>query len=64
MTEHAERDGTPSSESAKGESTVKSGPQTEGLPESLLKMKVTDLIMPEQRSQGRGRRRERRASDG
>lgn len=65
MTEHTEHDGAPSSESAKSESTVKSGPQTEGLPESFLNMTIADLIMPEQRSQGRaGRRREQRFSDG
>ena len=65
MTEHAERDGAPSSESAKSESTVKSGPQTEGLPESFLKMTIADLIMTEEGSQGpAGRRRKRRASEG
>ena len=61
MAEHAEREGTPSSESAKSESS----PQTEGVPEPLLKMKVIDLTVTEERSQGRaGRRREQRFSDG
>ena len=61
MTEHTERDGMPSSESAKSESTVKRGPQTVGgLPDWMLKMKVTDLIMTEERSRGRARRRRKR----
>jgi len=51
MTEHTEteRDGTPSSESAKSESS----PQTEGVPERLLKMKVTDLTVTEEGSRRR-----------
>lgn len=61
MTEHVEREGTPSSESAKSESSS----QTEGVPEPLLKMKVADLTVTEERSQGRaGRSRKRRFSDG
>ena len=50
----------PSSESAIGESTVKSGPQTEGLSESFLKMTIDELTRPEGSSRGRARRRRKR----
>lgn len=64
MTEHAEHDGAPSSESDKGDITVE-GPRTEDFPGSLLDTVVDDLTWAQERSQGRaGRRRKRRFSDG
>ena len=49
----------PSSESDRGNVTF-TGPQTEGLSESFLKMTIDELTRPEGSSRGRARRRRKR----